>query len=362
MYCILIGVTGVELEVLWQRVQQINVVEGSVVEWREISTVMDDNNGTPTVLATAVSEAQPETVVGLVEDYVRDALSGDTSVCELWASAPAPIVLRVPTRKELQAPDDCWADWAASVMREWGIFFQCGVLTADKISKVSSIVKKAIAETEEALAIHRPEIKVGRDDFIFKEIASRNLQRFDLRLSSVAAEDFVKEHILCRKEISAFLDRTLGSPSEINFDTSIVYSRPGACEQLWHADADHQAGLEDAGWSPDGWKKNLAETYAIGLFIPLIDLNETVGFTQFWPASHRHRDLIGFGKIAELTQTTIDGISNAGDGLWYDYRLLHRGMPNSSDSQVRPVLQILFKKKWYIERANYGTESIVRGA
>ena len=137
----------------------------------------------------------------------------------------------------------------------------------------------------------------------------------------------------------------------------MVYSKPGAPNQGWHADGDHQKGASDAGWDADGWKAHLAETYALCLFIPLIDLDGETGYTQFWPASHRNKGLAGFGPVAEITAATWDGKCRAGDAIWYDYRLMHRGMGNTSDA-IRPVVQILFKKAWYSERRNYGEESL----
>lgn len=108
-----------------------------------------------------------------------------------------------------------------------------------------------------------------------------------------------------------------------------------------------------------GWKSRLATPYAICLFLPLIDLDESVGYTQFWPGSHRNREITGFGPVAQVTESVWNGNgSKAGDGVWYDYRLLHQGMPNVSETIVRPIVQIIFKQKWYVERDNYGSESV----
>ena len=70
--------------------------------------------------------------------------------------------------------------------------------------------------------------------------------------------------------------------------------------------------------------------------------------------------------------TIRDGIVPAGATICYDYRLLHRGMPNQSSAgeaantvqqhPYRAVLQFLCRKKWYTERNNYGTQSIYEKA
>jgi hypothetical protein len=243
-------------------------------------------------------------------------------------------------------------------LRKWGIVLQKKVLNLTEVKKIRSIVDEAIQEVELSLSVHRPDIQVGKDTIIFREIASRNLERFDLKLTSDAAMNFVQGHVLQTDIVQDFLTQCLGDLSHIDFDVSVVYSKPGANTQGWHADGAHLNAFHDAGWDADGWRTRLAGAYAICLFIPLIDLDYEVGYTQFWPGSHRSRDLVGFGPVAELTCSTLDAIGSAGDGIWYDYRLLHRGMPNNSSQTIRPVLQILFKKKWYVERANYGKQSI----
>ena len=154
--------------------------------------------------------------------------------------------------------------------------------------------------------------------------------------------------------------------------------------------------------------------YAICIFIPLIDLNDTVGYTQFWLGSHKYKNLQGFGKFSEISNSTCDigRTTKKGNGILYDYRLLHRGMPNTNfrtnnvddvdavdavdavddeqqqdnttathsnsnsnsndededdDKQeqeqeqppyYRPVLQLLCRRKFYKEKNNYGTKSI----
>jgi ectoine hydroxylase-related dioxygenase (phytanoyl-CoA dioxygenase family) len=141
-----------------------------------------------------------------------------------------------------------------------------------------------------------------------------------------------------------------------------VYSRPGAGAQGWHADGSHRPGAADAAWQDDGKVQRLTTPYAICLFVPLIDLNDEVGYTQFWPGSHANCQLVGLGPFAQVTQSVwnSDGCL-AGDGVWYDYRLMHQGMHHEKNSSVplRPIVQIIFKQKWYVERANYGVESIV---
>ena len=363
MICVLVGLVPPSEAALDHLQKHMTNVDGNAVDWHESSHVEDADDGDmPTLLISAICEAQPDDVVASIDAELRN-FSSSPIKCELWASAPCPLPLRPSGGYPVEISNgEDWLHRSTITMRQWGLLAQDSVLDTVQIAELRSLVDDAIAEAEAAFAQHRPEIHVGKDVFCFQEIASRSSERFDLRLQKSAAGQFVEKHVLSHPEVSALLQQMLGSLGELDFDISVVYSRPGAVHQGWHSDGNHQKGARDAGWDRDGWKMELADAYAICLFIPLIDLNDEVGYTQFWPGTHKHRDLIGFGKVSEIAEATFDGKCDAGDAIWYDYRLLHRGMPNVSPNVVRPVVQIIFKKKWYIERQNYGAESIVKGA
>eukprot|EP00055_Hartaetosiga_balthica_P002651 m.4721 g.4721 ORF g.4721 m.4721 type:complete len:237 (+) comp2281_c0_seq1:616-1326(+) len=140
--------------------------------------------------------------------------------------------------------------------------------------------------------------------------------------------------------------------NDVVCDVSLVYSRPGATEQTWHADGPHIGKTAD--WSGKGQDK----PYAICVFLPLISLNKIVGYTQFWPASHKYDELIGFGPVCPLLECELDGIVDVGSAVVYDYRLIHRGMPNKSEETERPLIQFLYHIPQYKEVSNYGKEQL----
>lgn len=365
MICCLIGIVPlIENNALEKLLEETLTLDNCPIELRDSSIAIDE--GTPTTLIEALTDATPERVIAAIETILNKEFDENQNrlsisfTCEIWATAPAPIPLRPMEGFDSilkYRTESCWFDWALLNVQKWGVMVQEKILDSNQLEQLSVLVTKAIGKTEAIIKANHPEINIGKDVFIFKEIASRNLERFDLKLTDYDSVNFVTQHILSHKNVNVLLQKQFGSLSEIDFDASVVYSRPGAIAQGWHADGSHQRGANDAGWEKDGWKTQLADAYAICLFLPLIDLNDEVGFTQFWPGSHRSSNFLGFGPVAEVTGSTFDGKCSAGDGVWYDYRLLHRGMPNNSNV-VRPVLQVIFKKKWYIEKANYGDESI----
>lgn len=113
-------------------------------------------------------------------------------------------------------------------------------------------------------------------------------------------------------------------------------------------------------WHSDGPpSKNGQEAYGLCVFAPLIDLTETTGCTEFWPGSHIHEHLIGFGPAAPVLESTFKGYVAAGDVILYDYRVLHRGLENVCSGGRRDVLQIVYHKPEYREERNYSAESLI---
>jgi ectoine hydroxylase-related dioxygenase (phytanoyl-CoA dioxygenase family) len=177
---------------------------------------------------------------------------------------------------------------------------------------------------------------------------SNHRQRFDLLLELPAA-------VLTTIDSAwrSGVAEALGCDSDaMRVQVSAVYSRPGAPNQDWHSDGGHLD--RDGGWGSGlpGECLTPARPYALCVFVPLVDLTAATGFTSFWPGSHRHAGLLGFGPAATALGAEVDGMVSAGTALAYDYRLLHRGRANVGDTQ-RELVQFLYSRD-YIEAKNYG--------
>lgn len=369
--CLLIGVASSSSE-LDEKLRslittEVTHVEDCEVTWIDSSYATDEENGQRTLLLSAIilSDASNGCLNAV------SAVVGDDISCELWATAPAILPLRPAdgydkyikyNKKEVEKQGLSQESWASLTMKEYGIFFQSEFLDKSTVEEIRVEIMSEIKETEDLIRMHHPLINIGKDFISFREIASRGNERFDLLLqtsSSSSSSSKIREIINTQvlERILPMAKIILGETSGgLDFDLSVVYSKPGAPDQGWHADGEHQKGAADIGWNINGWKTHLAEPYALCLFIPLIDLDDETGFTQFWPASHQSRGLLGFGPVAKLTESTWDAKAKAGDAIFYDYRTMHRGMKNCST--MRPVVQMLIKKKWYEETRNYGTVGI----
>ena len=108
----------------------------------------------------------------------------------------------------------------------------------------------------------------------------------------------------------------LGKNASLNY-TGCVVSRPGDTVQNWHIDGVH-TNLEEH-----------AAADRIIVFCPLTDLTEATGCTEFVPTSHfasRGADA-KFKNVSHMKRARH--YVHAGTPLVMDYRLWHRGLPNT---------------------------------
>ena len=268
-----------------------------------------------------------------------------------------------------------------------GLAASCrSAVAPDDLARLIAVANARMSNAEAALATNHPTLDVGADVFAFREMGSRGGRRFDLLFPKPEwerdeTEDAMNDAAFIRafassapwvqtlidpllgkneprKRIDGSTASSSGSADAWWCDVSIVYSKPGARDQDWHCDGRHLAGESRADFTGAG----VSAPYAVCVFVPLCDLNQEVGFTQFWGGSHVTDGLIGFGAAAEVLRGCVDGVVDAGGFVAYDYRTMHRGMRNTSDGTTRPVLQFLYARSNYRETKNYGASSIFRPA
>ena len=190
----------------------------------------------------------------------------------------------------------------------------------------------------------------------FKEIMARDDNRFDVRLDCGFHD---KNNNICQR-----LGRTDGGwipvvQSLLGKDCTLircgcVLSLPGTNVQYWHSDGVH-IGTSSTWDHPDG----AAPVHAICVFVPLIDLTESTGYTEFWAGSHHYSKLLSKKGNQALPGGT-KGIMKRTSCLLYDYRTIHRGMPNTSEV-VRPVCYFLYVKAGFefVEDQNFTEQSVM---
>jgi hypothetical protein len=274
--------------------------------------------------------------------------------CEVWMTAPCLIPLFTKTIEDLILDRD--EERGVQIMKDFGVVVIRNAVDPCLVDSLHTAACIRIESAQKAVAEKRPDLQLGTDLFAFVEFSSRGGQRFDLLFSEDDPTSAPIFHVARCGAWVPLIRGVLGD--DFRCMASVVYSRPGADAQDWHTDGAHIG--PSAGW--DG--ADAPPPYALCVFLSLIDLNPTVGFTQFWPGTHRLSGLAGFGRAAPLLGCAVDGLVAAGGCVAYDYRLMHRGMPNRSAGTQRPLIQLLYHHPSYRETKNYGQASLfgARGA
>lgn len=111
-----------------------------------------------------------------------------------------------------------------------------------------------------------------------------------------------------------------------------LMNQPGSASQNWHRDGPDEGFID--------------------CFVPLIDLDESLGPTAIQPGTHKTATL---GKDGDQHDPEVlIPLLNKGDILLFDYRTLHRGLANKSKSTTRTLAYAVFRQKGDISPDNSG--------
>ena len=143
--------------------------------------------------------------------------------------------------------------------------------------------------------------------------------------------------------LTAVLQGLLGSDFVIDSFGAIV-SLPGAEVQNLHTDSPPLF---------DEWPilTTLLPAYAITVAIPLVDITPENGPTVVSDASHKL-----LPKEPPYPNSEIVLCCKKGSILMWDYRTLHRGTSNDTNS-VRPMLYLTYSRPWWQDHVNLNKES-----
>ena len=238
-------------------------------------------------------------------------------------------------------PTDLPKDASAVTFQKYGL-----VGMKQAVDDVEGLRDYALQEFQRlyaAMSTHRSKKKH------FKEIMVRDNYRFDFRLD-LDANGLWRDY----EEKGRWKDlvEDILGPSYRLVKCGCVLSLPSCGMQYWHSDGIHQ------GMSADFGSSEAAPTHALCVFVPLINLSESTGYTEFWAGSHSYDKLLQQKGEQSLPGGTL-GLMNQGDVLLYDYRTIHRGTSNSSQS-ARPVCYFLYTRNGYegVEDQNFCTDSV----
>lgn len=121
----------------------------------------------------------------------------------------------------------------------------------------------------------------------FKEIVQRHQARFEM---PYGANHKKFDVVLENQPLMALVKKVLQSDDVIVANRSFVISLPGAEAQGWHSDGPHVSVNE------------YLPCHVLNVFVPLVDVDDTNGPTEFRPGSQRYTNNLAKGMLLALAK------------------------------------------------------------
>ena len=234
---------------------------------------------------------------------------------------------------------------AADLVAEHGVALVRNAVPSELLERCADAVAARFAACEARLAERGVKLS---EKFNYEEIACRNSGRYDMKVEGDAAI----EELIEKGPWRPLLSRLLG-PEYVSLYQSAIVSVPGAGQQALHSDNGHLFGLEGT---------QVPEAHCVTLIVPLVDVNEENGPTDFWPGTHRAdkaKALMDDTEVHIVPRDRAAEMAGAkGDAIVFDTRTVHRGGANRGKER-RPILYLAFARPWYTERQrNFAAEKL----
>jgi hypothetical protein len=125
--------------------------------------------------------------------------------------------------------------------------------------------------------------------------------------------------------------------------------------QFWHRDGPSL--FEDQDDDDHHHHHSHHATHCFNVFIPLVDVDEKNGTTEFVPGTHEDQRynkvvadiLLNQPEKYEANAGIVRADLKAGSLIFFDVRVLHRGLSNQSTTE-RPMLYYTFGRDWFQEQ------------
>eukprot|EP00522_Entomoneis_paludosa_P008041 CAMPEP_0172450244 /NCGR_PEP_ID=MMETSP1065-20121228/8669_1 /TAXON_ID=265537 /ORGANISM="Amphiprora paludosa, Strain CCMP125" /LENGTH=302 /DNA_ID=CAMNT_0013202023 /DNA_START=150 /DNA_END=1058 /DNA_ORIENTATION=- len=179
------------------------------------------------------------------------------------------------------------------------------------------------------------------------EISLLNLQTNGASLETPSLENVYKA--LEQQKIPSLVSKSSWKDVRIS-NVSLVVSCPGAETQGWHADGGHV---------------NLQQhlpCHCFNVFCALEDVSLELGPTELRPGTQVHTRNLGpmmlAAKCRKTLRAPVTPLLKAGDALVFDYRILHRGLANTTKDRNRYMLVITVSQPWFQDMLNFPKRSM----
>jgi hypothetical protein len=228
-----------------------------------------------------------------------------------------------------------------------GVFDAAGVAVLERFAPPAWVARAHAAVMGRLAAVLEAVRASGRELGLWcaggwAEVVQRSPGRYDVALDDPALrfEDTLDG---MPSPLRAPLDEILGKRWQATLRGAVV-ALPGALGQPGHIDGEHLFGELDFP----------LPAHSVTAFVPLVGVTLAHGPTELAPGSHRpaRGTVERYEEWSETLEfygyrgTPVAATVPAGACLLFDYRTLHRALPNRS-AEPRPILYVVAARPWY---------------
>jgi len=225
-------------------------------------------------------------------------------------------------------------------------------------SRVRTVLKDAIRQRRSLQDVWEDNDASLQSEVLFHagdEYRERNDGRIDMTLPLSPPSSFSSPAVVASPVVLPLLKALLGDEVRLKGIQAVVAlnASQGNIDQHWHRDTD-LLFVNDPHFSERDthhFRHGIHEPpYAINLFMPLVDINQRNGPTEFTLGSHM------WGQEWRLEEEgAIDRKFSApvGSVILFDYRTVHRGTQNNGQAS-RPIAMLVYGRSWWTDAVNYG--------
>jgi hypothetical protein len=227
---------------------------------------------------------------------------------------------------------------AAGVLKREGVVLIKDAIPHHQVEECARAVNATFEECCGALADRGTRLS---EPFAFSEIAHRSKLRYDMQLRDGAP-------VADPPPWQSVLERVLGE-DVVPLFAGAVLSAPGSADQPLHMDGGHLFQ------STHGYEQTQNPPHCVNVFVPLVDITQENGPTEFWPGSH----VLSRARDAYNGQTpSVKLAGQIGDIIIFDYRVVHRGLANRG-TENRPLLYLTYARPWFRDAQNFPDEPLL---
>lgn len=224
---------------------------------------------------------------------------------------------------------------------------RCGVIVLERVFDVDLVAALAREQGVLFRSFHEA-VHANRSLENSTTSGLRSEGRWEVKLPLVPP--FTSPNLIANPALFSLLKRVLGT-EEIELDTlSSVTSVPGSPAQHWHADVDDlfRHGHEEGGWGEQS-EGAVLPAFGIVVFLPLSDVGEKQGPTEFLLGSHLNAACASSSCPA---RASFVATAPLGSAILFDVRITHRGGANVSP-RPRAMAYMSFVRAWFRDSVNF---------